>query len=79
MAREIVKRNRLEDMLQVKLNSFQDCEVCSFSPVVPLESVDPEGCNWLIPDLQCSEGLTYTRMRAAMRVLGAARQKYNIG
>lgn len=90
MTRKILKIDKLLELMNHELSSFDTCVECRFKSIMPLGDVDESGCNWSHANLNCrgypaavvqSASLCQPStvcQPVAARVMAEARKKYNV-
>jgi hypothetical protein len=90
MARQILKIEKLLEIMNQELSRIDTCVECRFKSIMPLGGVDESGCNWSHANLNCRgypaavsqsislcQPATVCQPRAA-RVIVEAKRKYNV-
>lgn len=53
MARQILKIDKLLEIMNHELSRTDTCVECRFKSIMPLAKVDESGCNWSHANLNC--------------------------
>jgi hypothetical protein len=90
MTRQILKIDKLLELMNHELSRFDTCVECRFKSVMPLGGADESGCNWSHANLNCrgypaAVGQSTSLCQpstvcqpVASRVIAEARKKYNV-
>ena len=90
MARQVIKIEKLLEIMNSELSRYDTCVECRFKSIIPLEGADGSGCNWSHANLNCrgypaavgqSTSLCHPAtvcQPVASRVLSEAKKKYNV-
>lgn len=80
MERELVSPNELVDILNSEFSKYPEYyPACCFRGT-PYKLIDPdrEGCNWDVPQVQCSGVSGKSCAHIVSKILTEAKKKYNI-
>ena len=90
MARQLIKEDRLLEILNGELVRYDACVECRFKTIVPLTEPDGAGCNWSHANLNCRGYPAAVSQTASLcqpsivcqpivtSVIADAKKKYNI-
>jgi hypothetical protein len=90
MARQLLKIDRLLEIMNNELSQFDTCVECRFKSIIPRGDADEVGCNWSHANLNCRGYPAAVGQPAALckpatvcqpaaaRVIAEAKEKYNV-
>lgn len=78
MPRKTVSEVELLRWINAELAKNDECTDCRVTSVMPLHSVDVEGCNWFSANLRCSGRAVVLCQSVANEVIDQARSLFNI-
>ncbi len=78
MSREMVSAERLQEILNDELHTYEDYKECQFGGIIALRETDEDGCNWSDPGYQCSGMPAEVCADAVRAVVVKIRAQYNL-
>ena len=78
MARNIIGEEELLRLMNIELQSHEECKHCRFTSIARLNRVDETGCNWSHANLDCSGLPVRPCMRIADHVIAHKKQFFNV-
>ena len=83
MARELVTRERLKEILDEKIKDVRRDDLCKFYEPNKLIDSDSDGCNWSYPCVsfggsRISGGPTAEEHHEVIEVVDSVRKEYNV-